>query len=85
MRIHAEKHSCLANWQNQAHQFMVCENLCKRLLADEYIDYSHYKSPKTEQEWWRARQTWKHEELMQKQDKALLFSTMFKHIDSWWD
>ena len=76
--------SCLANWETQNRDYLICKNLMRRLRANEYIDYGlddytlhpYFKS---------KRGIIQHESLMQKQDKELFCKLFLRKVDTWWD
>lgn len=81
LRHHATHHACIANWDEQAHDYMVAETLLSRLLKDEYGDYEKWRTQTDAQ----RRRAFKHEEYMRQQDIDYLFRLMAKRIQIWWD
>src|SRR6185369_8869890 len=88
MRQRAEKHRIVADWENQAREYLICETVFKRLLADEYVSLDEYVSSTIDdspQAIARRRREWKYEENMRKQDIAIFCRLFERKVQTWWD
>lgn len=88
MKKRAQKHRIIADWESQAREYMICENLMRRLAEDDYCDLDSYissaedDSPKADAKRKRDR---KREEARRKQDIEFFCNLFRRKVQTWWD